>query len=101
MKVLAIQHSPKEPMGYIEEVLEDLNVNYEYVRVYETNEIPAIATHIVIMGRPMGAYEPYLANERDFIREAMKNGVPILGICLGAQLIAKSLGYGVYPFRIG
>jgi len=104
MKVLAVQHTPKEPMGYIEKVLEDLDVSYEYVKVYETNEITAaFATHIIIMGGPMGAYEeekyPFLAQEKDLIREAIKDGIPILGICLGAQLIASALNCKVYPYK--
>lgn len=67
MKVLAIQHTPSEPMGYIEDVLNDLNVIYEYVRVYETNEIPVTSTmHIIIMGGYMGAYDdyPFLKQEK-------------------------------------
>ncbi len=104
MKVIAIQHTPKEPMGYIEEILEENGVNYEYVRVYETNEIPfSFATHIIIMGGPMGAYEdgkyPFLKVEKDLIREALRDGIPVLGVCLGAQLIANALGGSVYPYK--
>lgn len=102
MKVLAIQHTLSEPMDYIEDVLNDLNVSYEYVRVYETNEIPVTSTtHIIIMGGYMGAYDdyPFLKQEKNLIREAIRDKVPVLGICLGAQLIASALGYGVYPYK--
>ena len=51
----------------------------------------------------MGVYEenkyPFLAQEKEMIREAFKRKVPILGICLGAQLIASALGKEVYPYR--
>jgi len=104
MKVLVVQHAPHEPLGYIEDILEDLDVSYEYVKVYETNEIPRRYTsHMIIMGGPMGAYEedkyPFLINEKRTIREAIKYEIPILGICLGAQLIASSLGCRVYPYK--
>jgi GMP synthase-like glutamine amidotransferase len=104
MKVVAIQHVPTEPMGYIEEILKEKGIEYEYVKVYETNELKISgATHIVIMGGPMGVYEekeyPFLAQEKELIRQAMKNNTPILGICLGAQLIASALGKDVYPYK--
>ncbi len=104
MKVVAIQHVPHEPMGYIEVILGERGVEYEYIRVYE-GEKPELrdATHLVIMGGPMGVYEekeyPFLVKEKELIRNAFKRRVPILGICLGAQLIANALGKDVYPYR--
>lgn len=57
-------------------------------------------THIVILGGPMNVYEedryPFLRNEDLFIKEAIQRGKYILGICLGAQLIAKALGAKVF-----
>jgi GMP synthase-like glutamine amidotransferase len=104
MKVVAIQHVPTEPMGYIEDILKEKGIEYEYVKVYETNEVNIVdATHIVIMGGPMGVYEekeyPFLAQEKELIRHAIKSGIPILGVCLGAQLIASALGKDVYPYK--
>jgi len=56
---------------------------------------------LIVMGGPMGAYEeniyPWLAAEKKFIREAIEAGKKVLGICLGAQLIASVLGSDVYP----
>ncbi|WP_457550457.1 type 1 glutamine amidotransferase [Archaeoglobus sp.] len=104
MKVVAIQHAPTEPMGYIEDILRERKIEYEYVKVYETNEVKVgYATHIVVMGGPMGVYEekefPFLSQEKELIRQAIKSGTPILGVCLGAQLIASALGKDVYPFK--
>ena len=104
MKVVAIQHVPTEPMGYIEDILKEKGIEYEYVKVYETNEVKVSdATHIVIMGGPMGVYEekeyPFLVQEKELIKQAIKSGIPILGICLGAQLIASALGKNVYPYK--
>ncbi len=104
MKVIAIQHVSHEPMGYIEDILREKGIEYEYIHVYE-GEKPELrdATHIVIMGGPMGVYEedkyPFLAKEKEMIRQAFKRNIPILGICLGAQLIANALGKRVYPYK--
>jgi GMP synthase-like glutamine amidotransferase len=56
---------------------------------------------LVIMGGPMNVYEelkyPWLAAEKRFIAEAISLGRPILGVCLGAQLLAAVMGARVYP----
>lgn len=55
---------------------------------------------LIIMGGPMNVYEeakyPWLINEKRFIREMIEAGKPVLGICLGAQLIAVAQGAGVF-----
>jgi GMP synthase (glutamine-hydrolysing) len=55
------------------------------------------------MGGPMGVYEgekhAFLPREIDFIEKAVSRGVPTLGVCLGAQLLARALGSPVYPHR--
>lgn len=56
---------------------------------------------LVILGGPIGVYEdksyPFLRAEMDLIRARLAKKLPIIGICLGAQLIAASLGASVYP----
>ncbi len=56
---------------------------------------------IVLFGGPMGVYQaneyPWINEELQLIEDAITNGKKVLGICLGAQLIARSLGYSVYP----
>ncbi len=55
---------------------------------------------IVVLGGPMGAYDenryPFLAGEKTFLRRAVERGVPVLGICLGCQLLADALGGTAY-----
>ncbi|WP_256391811.1 glutamine amidotransferase-related protein [Natronoarchaeum rubrum] len=56
---------------------------------------------LVVMGGPMGVYDdeayPHLVDERDLIRTVHEDGTPVLGVCLGAQLLAAALGADVYP----
>jgi GMP synthase-like glutamine amidotransferase len=56
---------------------------------------------IVILGGPMAVYDniPYLQKEQELIRNAMRNDTPVLGICLGSQLIAQAAGGRVYKGR--
>ena len=103
MKVVAIKNAKGEPLEFIEDVLNEKGVDYEYVEVYDTNEINKSGTHYVILGGPMGVYEgekyPFLIEEMNFIKKCFKENTPVLGICLGAQLIAGAFGERVYPFK--
>lgn len=103
MKVIAIKNAKNEPLEFIEDILNEKNIDYEYVEVYETNEIDRTGTHYVILGGPMGVYEaekfPFLNEEMRFIRKCFTEERPLLGICLGAQLIAGAFGEKVYPFK--
>jgi GMP synthase (glutamine-hydrolysing) len=63
---------------------------------------------LFIMGGPMGVYEeskyPFLVCEDAFVKRALDRNIPVMGICLGAQIIAKALGAEVRPsggFEIG
>jgi GMP synthase-like glutamine amidotransferase len=97
MKIAAFQHTPGEPLGFFGSFLAARDIPFEYIRLYESNEITETdATHFIFLGGPMSVNDeeeyPYLKKEKEFIRRAVKRKDRILGICLGAQLIASAFG---------
>jgi GMP synthase (glutamine-hydrolysing) len=103
MTIAVFQHEPTEPLGCLEQVFTGHSVPFEYIRLFETGEIPRTgATHLVFMGGPMSVNDeqefPYLKQEKELIRKSVKNRQKVLGICLGAQLIASAFGAPVYRF---
>ncbi len=103
-KVAIFQHVPHEPSGYFETLFHEMDIPFEYIRLYDTNEVPRLAqpTHLMFMGGPMSVNDeeefPWLKQEKELIRRSVKAGQKVLGICLGAQLIASANGARVYPF---
>ena len=101
--ILVFQHEPEEGMGTFTHVLEEQNVRFRYIRLFR-DDIPTESWDevkaLVILGGSMGVQDeekyPFLKWEKTIIRTAIKNNVPLLGICLGAQLIASAAGAQVY-----
>ena len=99
-----LRHISNEPLGYFEQIFKEHDIPFEYINLYETNEIPRKidATHLVFLGGPMSVNDenelPWLAQEKNLIRKSEKCGQKVLGICLGAQLIASAYGGKVYHF---
>ena len=100
VNVLAFRHVPFEGAGLIQPVLEERGVSIRYVDLYSGSAPPDIgsAGGLIFLGGPMSANDPlpYLAREMDLIRQAAGRHQPVLGICLGSQLIAKALGANVH-----
>ncbi|NOZ76905.1 MAG: type 1 glutamine amidotransferase [Euryarchaeota archaeon] len=100
--ILVLQHEACEPLGIFEDVLKGRGVPYRYCRLFkeEPPEDMDGYTGLVILGGPMNVYQedeyPFLLEEDNLILEAVQREIPTLGICLGAQLIAKALGARVY-----
>ena len=102
MKILACTHIPQEGLGYLEELLPRLGVAYEYQELYQDSHPLPLKDYrgLIIMGGSMNVDQvqeyPFLRTDYHYIEEALKTDLPILGFCLGAQLLAKVLGEKVY-----
>lgn len=98
-EVLAVQHIRCETVGTIADALSERGVSVKTVRIFEGQRLPhgmRESAGLIIMGGPMGAYEqdryPFLRQEIHLIEEALRQDKPILGVCLGSQLLAAALG---------
>ncbi|WP_111642818.1 type 1 glutamine amidotransferase [Marinimicrobium alkaliphilum] len=103
MRAHILQHVPFEGPGSIGHWLKARQAEVTTTRLFESTAFPAVAEIdlLVIMGGPMSINDedtlPWLAPEKRFIGEAIAAGLPVIGICLGAQLMAASQGARVYP----
>lgn len=97
--VCVIQHVACETLGRIAEALKAEGLGAEVIRTQEQNPIPAGMDNykgLIVMGGPMGVYEQerygFLGEEMRLMQLAVKQNKPVLGICLGSQLLAAALG---------
>lgn len=105
MRVHFFQHVPFEGLGSIGAWLEERRLVVTGTRFFEEPLLPETEAIdlLIVMGGPMsvndGDHHPWLHDERRFIAEMIRQGKAVLGVCLGAQLIASALGADVYPNR--
>jgi len=99
-----LQHAHSEPLGTISDALDSRGLSYRYVKAYDGQDIPdglGGSIGLVIMGGPMGVYEldkyAFLEPEMRLIEKALEKGMPVLGVCLGSQMLASVLGATVAP----
>jgi GMP synthase-like glutamine amidotransferase len=108
---LVVRNTPLEGLDLLGDVLQGEGIEFRIVEGGESSEVADLVAGanaavtdlggLVILGGPMGVYEedryPSLGAERRLVRHAVEQGLPLLGICLGAQLLASALGARVYP----
>ena len=104
LPILAFRQVPHETLGTLEDAFRQAGLVYSYVDLFEESPRQLNleqVSGVVVLGGPMNVDEtdvfPFLAQEVEWIREALARKLPILGICLGSQLLAKALGSRVYP----
>ena len=102
MHVHVLQHVPFEGLGSMEAWLSQKNARVTYTRFFESTSLPALddIDFVVALGGPMSVNDeeqlPWLRKEKAFVAEAISRDKAVLGICLGAQLIASARGARVY-----
>ena len=101
--VLAIRHLPFEDLGVFGPALAQRGFMVRYAEAGERLLNEALESLVIILGGPIGANDveayPFLGPELELIEKRLKRGAPTMGICLGAQMIAKVIGAKVYPAR--
>jgi len=98
-KILVFQHVPYEPLGTLDPLIKEAGFRIRYVNFgRDPYQRPSLDKYeaLIVLGGPMNAHQidtyPNLVTEVNVIREAVDSGMSVLGICLGAQLLALSLG---------
>ncbi len=106
MRAHYFQHVAFEGLGTIDAWLNHKGYQTTSTQFFQqTASLPTVEEidFLIIMGGPMSVNDeliyPWLVEEKQFIRQFIAQGKPVLGICLGAQLIANAMGARVYPNR--
>src|SRR3954454_13000932 len=105
-KAVVLQHVAHEGPGRIIPVFRDFGIPCEVRHLYKGDEVPTDLDEVrvlVVLGGPVGVADigkpefPFLAQEIETLKRMVKADRPVLGICLGAQLLAHAAGAKVYP----
>lgn len=102
-RLLVFQHVAHEILGNLDPLLRESGFRIRYVNFGRHPDArPDISRYqgLIVLGGPMNCDQsdryPHLTTEIEIVREAIADGKPVLGICLGAQLIARALGARVF-----
>jgi GMP synthase (glutamine-hydrolysing) len=100
--IVVLRNEHDAPPGYLGDALDRRGVNWQVVRLDAGDSLPRAedVSGVAILGGAMGAYDdkefPFLLDEKRFLVECANAGIPVLGICLGCQLLADTLGGRAY-----
>ena len=103
MRAQVFQHVPFEGPGHFAPSLRRAGFQLAVTECFAAPRLPdpESVDFLLLMGGPMSVNDedllPWLKDEKEFIRRFSKTGKPMLGVCLGAQLIASALGARVHP----
>ena len=105
--VFILRNVSHETAGSLESYLAEAGMECRYFDLFRETpqQLPLWeAAALIVMGGPMSVHDvdqhPFLAAEIDWIQQAVERRLPMLGICLGSQLLAKAMGARVYPNRV-
>lgn len=102
MKLTILRNDAAVPPGHLARVAQARGIAIEFVALDAGASLPALADvdALAVLGGEMGAYDtdvyPYLADEKRYLKEAVEANIPVLGLCLGCQLLADALGGRAY-----
>jgi GMP synthase (glutamine-hydrolysing) len=105
MQVLTVIHGPTVPGGVFDQVVEEAGHSLErwVVPVGSSPQAPSAYDAIMVFGGSMhpdqDEHFPWLEREAEFLQGVLEEGVPAIGVCLGAQLLARAAGASVAPAR--
>lgn len=104
LEIIAIEHVECETIGSIRDTLGEKRITVRTIQPFKGDAIPSDlgpARGLIVMGGPMGVYDhdkfPFLRDEMRLIQSAVQREIPLLGICLGSQLLAAAAGAAVRP----
>jgi GMP synthase (glutamine-hydrolysing) len=102
MEILVIRHVRFEDVGHIGPVLRSRGIGIRYLDIGAQADYTPDVAGLVLMGGPMSVNDPdpWVKSEIQVVEGAIERGIPVLGICLGAQLVAKALGARIFANRV-
>ena len=101
--LVCVRHQETAPLGILADVIDEGGHDWSYVDCWQAQRFPEVSemSGLVVLGGEMNADDistyPYLGPLKNLVRAAVDADLPVLGICLGAQILARAMGAAVYP----